>query len=330
MKRKRIAFFLLFCFVSIALYLYFSRIYSFLAINRPVIPDILIVEGWLPENSIDMAYREFYASGYRSVITTGFPYSRGFMMGSEGELRFIIPGRDHFTESALSVTITARGTRACHEFPHFRLYADTVLIGESYTHSKILDYTFLYQTYQFPSAIIIDFDNDAYSRLRDRNLVIYSVTVDGVQYNVNHPNVTYYIRKKGRMDTIPDQKLNVSKADETAVRLIELGIPDSSVIPVPSEHKIKSKTYTNGLDVYTWFQQNPDQKIKSVTILTSGSHARRSYVSYRKAIQDKSIEIGVISCYDPQINKTNWWKTRKGVQEILYETIGLLYAKALI
>jgi hypothetical protein len=325
MKQNSVIVFLLFFFFLVFLYLYFSRIYSFLACNRAVDSDILIVEGWVPEKSVDMAQAEFLASGYRFIITTGFPFDKGYIMGSSGALQFTIKKPLEAQVETIDVTLTASGTKAYNEYPHFRLYADSVLIGESYTDSKIRDYTFPCNPLFYPSIITVDFDNDTYSRFRDRNLIVYSVTVNDLKYNVNNTNVAYCKSSGG-----PCVELHFTNALETAARLRRKGIPDSLIIPLSSVRKIKSKTYANALDVYQWILKNPDCKIKTITVLTSGIHSRRSYTSYRKAIKDRSIAVGVISCYDPDINGTNWWKSGKGIKEILYETIGYLYVRFII
>jgi len=325
MKQNGVIVFFLSVFFLFFLYLYFSKIYSFLACNRIVDPDILIVEGWVPEESIDRAKAEFVASGYRFIITTGFPFDKGYTMGSAGALRFTIKKPIESDDSTVYVTLTASGTKAYNEYPHFRLYADSVLIGESYTDSKIRDYSFLCTPLFYPSIITVDFDNDMYSRFRDRNLIVYSVTVNDLKYNVNNTNVAYCKSSGGSF-----VELHGTNALETAARLRRKGIPDSLIIPLSSVQKIKSKTYANALDVYQWILKNPGYNVKSVTILTSGIHSRRSFTSYRKAIKDRSIAVGVLSCYDRDINETNWWKSGKGIQEILYETIGYLYVRFII
>jgi hypothetical protein len=328
MKRNGLIVFLLFFFIFVLFYFYFSRIYVFLACEKPVDHDVLIVEGWLPEEALDKACAVFRDSGYRFIITTGFPYYKGFLMGSTGELRFTTGEPKRIADTNLIITVTAKGTKAYNEYPHFRLYADTALIGETFVNSKTHDYTFTGKRDFLPGSVIIDYDNDTYAPFHDRNLIVQGISVNQKKYNVNAGNVAYFMRS-GEPE-FHCTELNISTAHEKATMLIKKGIPDSLIIAVGSFRKIKSKTYTSGLDVNTWLIQNPGYPVRSITVLTSGSHARRSYLSYRKAIQNKSIEIGVISLYDPKISKTNWWKTRKGIKEIMYETIGYLYVQFFI
>jgi hypothetical protein len=328
MKRNGVIVFLLFFLFLVFFYLYFSRIYDFLACEKPVDQDVLIVEGWLPEEALDKACAEFHDSGYRYIITTGFPYYNGFLMGSTGELRFTISEPKYNADTDLIITVTARGTKAYNEYPHFKVYADTALIGETFANSKTHDYTFTGKRNFLPCSVIIDYDNDTYAAFHDRNLIVQGISVNQKKYNVNDSNVAYFMRSEE--PEFHCTELNISTAHEKATMLIKKGIPDSLIIAVGSFKKIKSKTYTSGLDVNTWLIQNPEYHVRSITILTSGIHARRSYLSYRKAIQNKSIEIGVLSLYDPKISNNNWWKTRMGIKEIIYETIGYLYVQFFI
>ena len=57
-----------------------QNIYPFLAVNAPVKADVLVVEGWLPDYAIESAIAEFKKFGYRQLITTGIPVSKGYYL----------------------------------------------------------------------------------------------------------------------------------------------------------------------------------------------------------------------------------------------------------
>jgi hypothetical protein len=313
---------ILFSFVLTGLNL--KRYYCFLAQDKRVICNALLLEGWLPDYAIENAIQEFHTGSYRHIITTGFPYKIGFLMGSQGKLEFDIPPQNVFPQPDNNITITlrARGTKAYNEYAHFTLYADSVYLGENYTRGKFRDFSFTCSGFS-PDMIRIEFDNDTYSRFRDRNLIVYSLKVNGIEYNINSDRAIYYHRKSGKYH--PHAWLNQSSAHELAQKLVRRGIADSLIIPVSSIRKYKSKTYTNGLDVIHWIEGHPQLEIQAINIFTLGSHARRSLLSYQKAFDKQPVELGVISCHDIYINQTNWWKSWKGVKEILYETTGLLF-----
>ncbi|MBW4683059.1 MAG: YdcF family protein [Microcoleus vaginatus WJT46-NPBG5] len=57
-----------------------NHLHPFLALNSPVKADILVVEGWLPDYAIKTSIDEFKTGGYRKLITTGGPLSKGYYL----------------------------------------------------------------------------------------------------------------------------------------------------------------------------------------------------------------------------------------------------------
>jgi len=51
----------------------FHSLYGYLALDRPVEADLLVVEGWIPEYSLHLAVQEFRAGAYSMIIATGGP-----------------------------------------------------------------------------------------------------------------------------------------------------------------------------------------------------------------------------------------------------------------
>ena len=50
-----------------------TGIHPFLAVNRPVGGDLLVVEGWLPKYALETVVADFHSKGYRRLIATGIP-----------------------------------------------------------------------------------------------------------------------------------------------------------------------------------------------------------------------------------------------------------------
>ncbi|WP_293151842.1 YdcF family protein [Microcoleus sp. bin48.metabat.b7b8b9.023] len=61
----------------ITMVLILTNIHPFLAVNAPIKADILVVEGWLPDYAVESAIAEFNKGGYRKLVTTGLPVSKG-------------------------------------------------------------------------------------------------------------------------------------------------------------------------------------------------------------------------------------------------------------
>jgi hypothetical protein len=312
---------LLFLFCIPAFYL--LKAYSWLSISIPVKPDILVVEGWLSEDLLKLAKQEFNGKPYKLLITTGFPYWKGFQMGQDGKIVFKTSQRvKTASDSLYEISVTIRGTQCEGEFAHYRLFADTVMVADHYSTKQKTTVTSRIKLLSPPDSIIIEFDNDAYNKHSDRDLYIYSAAIGNLQLPVSSNNVLLYGSREGKY--VFRRHLNSSTAKDAASFLISQNLPDSLVIPVETSHKIHSKTYTSALDVRQWLENNHLDKGRSVTVFTMGPHARRSLLCYRKAF-GKMAETGVIACKDERITAENWYKSLRGWKDILYETAGLVY-----
>ncbi len=51
-----------------------SWLHSFLAINRPVATDIMLVEGWISEKAVRNAVHVFYKNNYHKIISIGIKF----------------------------------------------------------------------------------------------------------------------------------------------------------------------------------------------------------------------------------------------------------------
>jgi len=322
LARRTVKYCSLFLSILSLVFFYSLHAYDYLSLTHLSRPEILVVEGWLPESTLQKAKEEFLQNKYKLTLTTGFPFYKGFLMGSGGRMEFNTVGLQASPDSIYSVGLTIRGTKAGGKFAHFILFADTSRLCDYYSSRHKKQYTCRIKLASSPGTIGVEFDNDMFTRSADRNLYFYSVIVNGQIFPADIKNVGYYLYRNGKY--ILRQKLGSSTSTVAANYLKSLGIPDSLVVAIETQQKIKSKTYTTALDVKAWIAKNFSEEQPSINIFTQSIHARRSYVSYRKAFGN-SADIGVISCPEKTANRLNWWKSMKGWKKILYETAGVLY-----
>jgi hypothetical protein len=76
-KRYCLTFLRVLIAITIVIYIYAQNIYSFLSPNKPIQADILVVEGWLPEQSLKIASEHLMANNYHTIIVTGGPLDQG-------------------------------------------------------------------------------------------------------------------------------------------------------------------------------------------------------------------------------------------------------------
>jgi uncharacterized SAM-binding protein YcdF (DUF218 family) len=109
--------------------------------------------------------------------------------------------------------------------------------------------------------------------------------------------------------------------DRMAMILRGLGVPESAVIR--SDQPVES-TFQEAERVGAVIK---DKKYRSFILVTSPTHSRRAWLTFRKAIPDKEIRITVMPTPYSRFRAEDWWKTRRYVREVIVEYQKLLYYK---
>jgi hypothetical protein len=306
-----------------AILFYFSNAFRFLAITKHVEPGIMIIEGWLSDDALIKARDEFIQKNYQLILTTGFPYEESFIMAYSSKLMFMTEGAvPERSDSLYNLCVNIKGTKADGEFAHFRIYADNIEIDNGWSSRKLTKHQYKIKLNAPPDQIVIEFDNDLVKKGRDRNLIVGSISVNDKVFSVNNQHVHLY--NKNNEVFYFKKELSSSSAVDAALFLRSNGIMESLVIPIVTSRKFRSKTYSTALDVKDWLSKNLVYQHEPITIYSQGIHARRTWLSFQKAF-GKSANIGVISSSHRKVSYNNWWKTRKGWKEMVYETCGLIY-----
>jgi hypothetical protein len=301
---------------------YIRCAFDYLSPNHPVVDaDILVVEGWLPDSALKMAVREFHKGSYKMIITTGFPFRQGVLLGVEGKLVFrpAYPKKPAMNNGIIAVT--ADGTEAGGQYAHFAVYADTLCVGDAWSTRQAKIHNFRIDPALQPDSITVIFDNDYVGDSKDRNLRVKSVVFGSMVMNANDPSVVYYFKDSYHYGI--KRPMAVGSAHEAAGYLMQLAGGDS-ILALETTWKTRSKTYTTAMDVSRWLADHATVSERAVNIWTMGPHSRRTWVSYRKAFGHSS-KIGIISFSHGSLSPENWWKSAAGWRKVLRETVGLLY-----
>jgi len=110
--------------------------------------------------------------------------------------------------------------------------------------------------------------------------------------------------------------------DRTAMILKGLGVPESAVIR--DDQPVES-TFEEAERVGALLKE---KKYRSLILVTSPTHSRRVWLTFRKAIPDKEIRIAVMPTPYSKFKAEDWWKTRRYVREVIIEYQKLIYYKA--
>jgi len=107
--------------------------------------------------------------------------------------------------------------------------------------------------------------------------------------------------------------------------LKEAGLAAELVQMVPSHVIGRDRTYSSAMALRDWFREH-DLKVRSLNIVTEGAHARRTRLLFEKAL-GPDVRIGVIAIPSPDYDAKHWWYYSEGVEEVVQEGIGYIYAK---
>ncbi len=103
---------------------------------------------------------------------------------------------------------------------------------------------------------------------------------------------------------------------------VKLGVPDDKIVAEKATGEIS-----------TWGEALANLKLlerleaKSLILVTSSFHTRRSHWVYERAIKKLNMDISlrVQPAYDPKVPYPGWWKIRSGKKKVFDEYIKLFY-----
>jgi len=310
---------ILLCLLFIAVFLFPKNLYK----DYPTEADIMVVEGWLPDYALEESIKEFNAGNYKSMITMGTKMPDAFRIYSSGSLEFNLE-RSRITNTdgiAGEIAVNAYGTAAAGQYPHFCLYINDSLAGESYVDKKCMNYKFhTNKPVKSIKTIRIRYDNDGYTYWRDRDLYVEYIKVNNIKIPA-YSDITYYDMNR------PDDYRQYSprynnSADYAAFILRYLGFADS-IKTIPVLHTKFSNTYSCALAFRDWYF-NSSFKGKPVNIVSLGPHTHRTWMVYRKVL-GKDTDLGIILVESEIYSKNNWWKSLAGVKGTFHETTSYIY-----
>jgi hypothetical protein len=70
------------CGIGISGYLYTINVFGFLAPNAPIEAQVLVIEGWIPDNGMKIASDYITNTNYQLVIVTGGPLEHGSFLSN--------------------------------------------------------------------------------------------------------------------------------------------------------------------------------------------------------------------------------------------------------
>jgi hypothetical protein len=299
----------------------FKYLSSYLSKSEHVKANILVVEGWLPENSLKMAYEEFKKNGYDYIITTGLKTSINYFGLYENGFLIFYPN-SRFSgineDGNHSIEVDAFSELDGKNRAHFNIYINDSLIANSYAEKSKGKYTFKWKgRLDVIDSIMVQFDNDNWGNFGDRNLYVKEINIDHKITIPYKDNSVYSVFYRGGEERVKNN-FN-SNAEFARNRLIFMGINSSQIIATYGETVIVNRTLTSALAFRDWIKQT-NKDITGINIISMGAHARRTWMIYNRILNEK-YPIGIISLPDYIYTQSRIYRLFKNIRE----TLGIIY-----
>lgn len=235
----------------------FNYLSEYLSKSEHVTANVLIVEGWLPEYALEMAYKEYQQNGYEYIVTTGMitrrPY---FNVSSNGNLIFYTENK--FPKISVgghhTIEIDAYSALGGENRAHFKVFINDSLMADFLADKRKRKYSITWDGHLDEiDSILVQFDNDRWDKSGDRNLFVKEIIIDDkmtIPYLYNSEYVIINLDGKQR------SKNNIrSNADLAKKQLIKLGIDSLLIEAVPAERVILNRTLTSALAFRDWHRK---------------------------------------------------------------------------
>ncbi len=294
---------------------------TYLSKSEQVKANILVVEGWLPDFALEMAYEDFRKNGYEYIITTGLrAVIEYYEVSSNGYLIFY--PKDKFSGLSEygphSIEVDAFSSLGGNNRAHFNLFVNDSVIADFYAEKRKKRYSSGWKgSLNKIDSIIVQFNNDSWGEFGDRNLFVKEISID---HKITIPylnNSEYAVIKLDRSKRIINN-FN-SYAELARNKLLSMGIDSSLIIALPGKKVKINRTLTSALAFRDWLRSK-DIDVKGINIISLGTHTRRTWMTYKRILNEK-YQIGIVSLPDYNYNNSRINRLLK----IIRETLAIIY-----
>jgi hypothetical protein len=201
---------------------------------------------------------------------------------------------------------------------HFNLFINDSLIADFFAEKRKKIYKTSWNgNLTKTDSITVQFDNDNFGDYGDRNLFVKEIRIDHKVTVPYQNNSEYAVSKLIRNE----RYLNNFNSNAEIARniLMAMGIDSSRIIATPGNLVKINRTLTSALAFHDWLKTT-DIDIKGIKIISMGTHARRTWMTYNRVLNEK-YKIGIISLPDYE----NTYSLKNKVIKTIRETLGIIY-----
>jgi len=117
----------------------------------------------------------------------------------------------------------------------------------------------------------------------------------------------------------------VDYADLARDYLIRHGLSGEIVTAAPTPASARNRTFLSAVMVREWLARS-GQQVKSLDVLFSGVHSRRSRTVYRLAF-GPDVRIGIHVTHPTEYDPAAWWQTSAGVKIVITEAVSWIWTE---
>jgi hypothetical protein len=298
----------------------FNYLSGYLSKSDQVRANVLVVEGWLPDYALELAYNKFQKNGYDYIVTTGLKYysdyynlfTNGYLIFYPGDKLKSLDKSDHHV-----IEVNAFGELGDAHPAHFNFYVNNLFITDFYAnkHKQMFPVSWTGSLKDIDS-LMVEFTNDDIGDFGDVNLYVKEIIIDHkIKIPFNNNSEYDMGALDGKYRIINNFS---SRAEFARNRLLSMGIDSSQIIAIPGKKAKINRTLSSALAVRDWLKTS-NIEIKGINIISLGTHARRTWMTYNKVLNEQ-YSIGIISLTD----NNNHSRTNRFLNTIR-ETLGIIY-----
>lgn len=295
---------------------------QYLSKSEYIKANILIVEGWVPLSALEKAYSEYKNNDYDYIVTTGIKNNTDYYeLSPKGYLIFKAEKKfAHLVGDSLHlIEIDAFSKPGLDSRAHLRVYLNSYQIADVRPEKNKNKFQVMWKgdISRF-DTVKLYFKNDNMTEYGNQSLYIKQISIDSdvtIPYLGN--SVFEIIKPEGNLKIKNNFTSNAGLARNT---LIAMGIDSSRVIATAGNETVINRTLTSALAFSDWLKSS-GIKIEGINLITMGTHARRTWMTYNKVLNEK-YKIGIISISeDPLAVPSRFSRMLKTIRE----AIGIIY-----
>ncbi len=309
-------------FLSITGLLFFTFMPNYLTLDRRAVANVLVVEGWIPDQGLRKAYDEFTYGNYDFMLITGSRLQEGVTLYINSYLIFyphdsLYRNRGLYDEEQIfEMHITS--TLGKKDSAHFVFWVNDHPVTDYYTTENQGSFSVKWNgDLQDIDSVMVQYDNDKVDDGGDRNLFIQSLTLNGKSLILDYADM---MLDRGR--PMGKYRWNVtahSYAEQASYYFLDRGLTTDEVIAVTNNFKRKRRTFGNAMALKQWMETNGLQPA-GINVVSMDYHSRRTWLTYNRLLGQYT-DVGVISSHDPGFSDS----PQKKYYGIIRESLALVY-----